>query len=152
MSIHFLLRSLSMLRMRYKSHNFSMIQPAVLLDRGFFITFKGFFSLYALIFLLFFLCVLFINLFLFVKVTFLKELLLRRQSHDRDEHFLKRDAAMLEGIFVVSDVIVKVIWVGKEIAAGGEDVGRGEIDSRKTEFGRAIDLENLFGLPVEVLA
>ena len=38
------------------------------------------------------------------------------------EHFFHTDASVLEGVFVVGDVIVVIVGIGKEVAAGGKDV------------------------------
>ena len=41
----------------------------------------------------------------------------------RNQHFVHGDAAVLEGVAVVTDVIVVVVRIGEEIALAREDKG-----------------------------
>ena len=46
----------------------------------------------------------------------------RCQFNKRDEHFLHRDASVLEGVAIVTDVVVVVVGIGEEGVTGGKDV------------------------------
>ena len=42
----------------------------------------------------------------------------------RNQHFAHGDAAVLEGVAVITDVIVVVVRVGEEVALASKDIGR----------------------------
>ena len=54
----------------------------------------------------------------------------RREMRHRDQHFAHGDAAVLEGVAIVADVIVVVVWIGKEITLTSEDKGCAEVGLR----------------------
>ena len=46
------------------------------------------------------------------------------QHHERHNHFLHRDTAVLESVAVVGHVIVVVVGIGEEFVALCKDIGR----------------------------
>jgi len=77
---------------------------------------------------------------------------LSSQSHKRDEHLFHADAAVLEGIFVILDVVVVVVGIGKKVVLHGEDVGRADVGTRQTCPKRFLYLEDLLLIVREVLS
>ena len=46
------------------------------------------------------------------------------------EHFLHGDAPMLEGVFVITHVVVIVVRIGEERVSRGKDIAGGEVRCR----------------------
>ena len=54
----------------------------------------------------------------------------RCQRDERNEHFLHRDATMLEGILVVGYVIVVIVRIGEEGITVGEYIRSAQVGRR----------------------
>ena len=59
---------------------------------------------------------------------------------------------MLEGVAVVTDVIVVVVRVGEEVALASEDVGRTQVSLRQEDLLGVFHLEDLLRVVFQVLA
>lgn len=70
----------------------------------------------------------------------------------RNQHFAHRDAAVLEGVAVVTDVIVVVVRVGEEVALTGKDEGRAEVGLGQENLLRVFHLVDFFRVVFQVLA
>ena len=68
------------------------------------------------------------------------------------EHFFHTDASVLEGVFVVGDVIVVIVGIGKERVSAGKDVACAHVGRRKPGFLRLSDGERLLRIVVQILA
>ncbi len=68
------------------------------------------------------------------------------------QHFAHGDAAMLEGVAIVTDVIVVVVRVGEEVALASEDVGRAQVHLRQENLLWVFHLEDFFRVVFQVLA
>ncbi len=70
----------------------------------------------------------------------------------RDQHFAHGDAAVLEGVAVVADVIVVVVRVGEEVALAGKDVGRTQVGLGQEDLLGIFHLEDFLRVVFQVLA
>jgi hypothetical protein len=57
--------------------------------------------------------------------------------YDRNDHFLKRNAPMLESILVMTHVKIVIVGVSKEIILHSKHIGRGYIQSGQFSVLRA---------------
>ena len=73
------------------------------------------------------------------------------QGYQRYEHFLHRDAAMLECVAIVRHIIIVIIGIGKEIVARSKDVGRTQVGSREQDFTWVFDFKDFFGVVFQIL-
>jgi len=71
---------------------------------------------------------------------------------DGYHHLFERDAAVLEGVAVVADVVVVVVGIGKEGVARGEDIARREVGRRQLGFLRFAYDEEVAVVEAQVLA
>jgi hypothetical protein len=72
--------------------------------------------------------------------------------YDRNDHFFKGDASMLKSIFVVADVVIVIVWVGKEIIFHCKHVGGRHVEARELCFFGAPHLKNFACLKIQILA
>ena len=75
-----------------------------------------------------------------------------RQLDEGDEHLFHRDAAVLEGIAVITDVVIVVIGVSEETVAGSKNVAGAEVGRRQVCTVGIRDIEDFARIIVEVLA
>ncbi len=76
----------------------------------------------------------------------------RCQRDERNEHFLHRDAAVLEGILVVLHIIVVIIRIGEETVARGKYIRGTQVRCRQLGTLRLLDGENFLALVSQILA
>ena len=70
----------------------------------------------------------------------------------RNQHFIHRDAAVLEGVAVVTDVIVVVVRISEKVALSGKNEGRTEVGLGKENLLGIFYLEDFFQVVFQVLA
>ena len=58
---------------------------------------------------------------------------------------------MLEGVFVVTDIVIIVVGIGEEGVAGGKDICRAYIGCGEMSLARVFDFIDFLGIIVEVL-
>jgi hypothetical protein len=68
--------------------------------------------------------------------------------YDRNDHFFKGDAPVLKSIFVVADVIVVIVGIGKEIIFHGKYIGGGYVEPRELGILGAPHLKNFTCLKI----
>ena len=70
----------------------------------------------------------------------------------RHKHFLHRDATMLESVLVITDVVVVVVRIGKEVVVLCKDVGCAEVLGWQESLVRPLQFIDLLGIVREVFA
>lgn len=68
------------------------------------------------------------------------------------EHFFHRNAAMLERVFIVGNVVVVVVGVGEEAVARSKDVGCAHVWRGQEGFVRFLYGEKLLRVVTKILA
>ena len=69
-----------------------------------------------------------------------------------NQHFVHGDAAVLEGVAIVTDVIIVIVRIGEEIALTSKDVGCTEIGFRQENLLGIFHLEDFLRVVFQVLA
>ena len=69
-----------------------------------------------------------------------------------NQHFAHRDASVLEGVAIVTHIIVVVVRVGEEVALAGEDEGRAEVGLRQENLLGVFHLKDFLWVVFQVLA
>ena len=70
----------------------------------------------------------------------------------RDQHFVHRNATVLEGVAVITNVIVVVVRVSEEVALPGEDICGTQVDLRQEDLLGVFHLEDFLRVVFQVLA
>lgn len=73
-------------------------------------------------------------------------------GHEGYQHFLHGDASMLEGVFVIRDIIIVVVGIGKKVVARDQDIACADIWRGELCFVWLFDDKHFLGIVAKIFA